>query len=140
MRYRGGLDGQRTAKQVVYGITSLPADAAGPADIAVDQRGHWGIENRTHHVRDTTFDEDHSQIRTGNAPRTMAALRNLAIDTFRTEGHVNIAHARRHPRPRLPPRTRSIRALTPTWTNPDKHQTCRGPGFAVPSSTSASFS
>jgi predicted transposase YbfD/YdcC len=96
VRYRGGLDGQRTSKQVVYGITSLPPDAAGPADIAADQRGHWSIENRTHHVRDTTFDEDRSQIRTGNAPRAMAALRNLAIGTFRAHGHTNIAHARRH--------------------------------------------
>jgi hypothetical protein len=26
----------------------------------------------------------------------MANLRNLAIDTFRANGHVNIAHARRH--------------------------------------------
>lgn len=94
VRYRGGLDGQRTGKQVVYGITSQPA--AGPADIATDQRRHWHVENRTHHVRDTTFDEDRSQIRTGNAPRTMAALRNLAIDTFRADGHANIAHARRH--------------------------------------------
>jgi predicted transposase YbfD/YdcC len=96
VRHRGGLDGQRTSKQVVYGITSLPPDAAGPAEIAADQRGHWTIENRTHHVRDTTFDEDRSQIRTGNSPRTMAALRNLAIDTFRAHGHTNIAHARRH--------------------------------------------
>lgn len=96
IRHRGGLDGQRTSKQVVYGITSLPAADAGPADIAADQRGHWGIENRTHHVRDVTFDEDRSQIRTGNAPRTVAAARNLAIDAFRAAGHVNIAHARRH--------------------------------------------
>jgi predicted transposase YbfD/YdcC len=96
VRYAGGLDGQRARKQVVYGITSLTTDLAGPADIATDQRGHWGIENRTHHVRDTTFDEDHSQIRAGNAPRAMAALRNLAIDTFRADGHINIAHARRH--------------------------------------------
>jgi predicted transposase YbfD/YdcC len=96
VRHTGGLDGQRTRKQVVYGITSLTADRAGPAQAAVAQRGHWGIENRTHHVRDTTFDEDRCQVRTGNAPRNMATLRNLAIDTFRANGHANIAHARRH--------------------------------------------
>lgn len=96
VRYRGGLDGQRTGKQIVFGITSLPADQAGPADIAYHQRRHWGIENRLHHVRDTTFDEDRCQVRTGNAPRVMASLRNLSIDTFRANGYVNIAHARRH--------------------------------------------
>lgn len=96
VRYRGGLDGQRTSKQVVFGITSLGPQAAGPADIATDQRGHWTVENRTHHVRDTTFDEDHSQVRTGHAPRNMATLRNLAINAFRAAGLANLAHARRH--------------------------------------------
>ena len=32
-------------------------------------RGHWGIENRLHWVRDVTFDEDRSQVRTGAAPQ-----------------------------------------------------------------------
>lgn len=44
MRHTGGLDGQRTRKQVVYGITNLSVTDAGPADIAADQRGHWHIE------------------------------------------------------------------------------------------------
>lgn len=96
VRHTGGLDGQRTRKQIVYGITSLHAHTDGPADIAGFQRRHWSIENKTHHVRDTTFDEDHSQVRTGHAPHNMATLRNLAIDTIRASGRVNIAHARRH--------------------------------------------
>ena len=96
VRHTGGLDGQRVRKQIVFGITSLSADLAGPAEIAADQRGHWRIENRTHYVRDTTFDEDRCQIRTGHAPQNTAALRNLAIDTLRANGHANIAHARRH--------------------------------------------
>ena len=53
-------------------------------------RGHWGIE-ALHHIRDTTFAEDASQVRTGNAPRTMASLRNLAIGLLRAHGHRNIA-------------------------------------------------
>src|SRR3990172_7141582 len=40
-------------------------------------RGHWSIENSLHYVRDVTFDEDRSSIRTRNAQRTMASLRNL---------------------------------------------------------------
>ena len=44
----------------------------------------------------TIFDEDHCQARTGHAPRNLATLRNLAIDTCRAHGHANIAHARRY--------------------------------------------
>jgi predicted transposase YbfD/YdcC len=53
------------------------------------------VENRLHWVRDVTFHEDYSQLRTGTAPRALASLRNLAINTFRLAGRANIAHARR---------------------------------------------
>ena len=46
-------------------------------------RGHWGIENRVHWVRDATPDEDRSQVRTGAAPQIMAALRNMTISLLR---------------------------------------------------------
>ena len=60
-------------------------------------RGHWGIENRVHWVRDVTFDEDRSQIRTEAAPQVMAGLRNLVIALVRRAGHTNVAAAlRRH--------------------------------------------
>jgi len=95
-RDRGGLDGVRTGKEIVYGITSRPADRAGPAQMAAYARNHWSIENRLHHVRDVTFGEDDSQVRTGNAPRVMAGLRNLAISALRTAGTTNIAQALRH--------------------------------------------
>ena len=58
-------------------------------------RGHWGVE-ALHHIRDTTFAEDASQLRTGTAPRAMASLRNLAIGILRRHGHRNIAAALRH--------------------------------------------
>lgn len=54
------------------------------------------IENRTHYVRDVTFREDASQIRTGNLPRALAAIRNLIIGTCRLAGHANTAAARRY--------------------------------------------
>ncbi|WP_374194455.1 ISAs1 family transposase [Amycolatopsis sp. MtRt-6] len=78
-----------------YGITSLPAHT-GPAEIAAFLRGHWCIENRLHWVRDTTYREDASRVRTGTAPRAMATLRNLAISALRTTGHTNIAQGLRH--------------------------------------------
>jgi predicted transposase YbfD/YdcC len=91
----GGLDGTRTSKEIVYGITSLPAHLAGPAHLNHYERGHWTVENRLHWTRDVTFHEDNSQLRTGSAPRALASFRNLAINTFRLAGRANIAHARR---------------------------------------------
>ncbi|MGA4850961.1 hypothetical protein ACOBQB_33735 [Streptomyces sp. G5(2025)] len=57
-----------------------------------------------HHLRDVTFTEDASQLRTGNAPRAMATCRNLAIGALRLAGIRNIAAglrraARDHTRP-----------------------------------------
>jgi predicted transposase YbfD/YdcC len=94
-RETGGLDGVWTHKEIVYGITSLPADLAGPAQLNYYERRHWVVEDRLHWVRDVTFHEDHSQLRTGTAPRAQAAFRNLAISAIRLAGRANIAHARR---------------------------------------------
>jgi len=59
-------------------------------------RGHWTIENGLHWVRDVTFAEDSSQIRTGAGPHVMATLRNLAIGVLSRAGPVNLAAALRH--------------------------------------------
>ena len=94
-RDTGGLDGVCEHKEIVYGITSLPTDLPGPAHLNYYERRHWIIENRLHWVRDVTFHEDGSQLRTGTAPRALATFRNLAISAFRLAGRANIAHARR---------------------------------------------
>jgi len=94
-RDTGDLGGQRTRKEIAYCITSMAGDQAGPAHLSDFLRGHWQIENRLHWVRDVTYDEDRSQIRTGNGPRIMASLRNLAISALRAAGHTNIAAALR---------------------------------------------
>jgi predicted transposase YbfD/YdcC len=84
----------RKTVEVVYLITS-DSDAA-PATLAAWIRGHWHIENKLHWVRDVTYQEDKSLVRTGNAPRVMATLRGLAISLLRLDGHANIAAANRH--------------------------------------------
>jgi predicted transposase YbfD/YdcC len=94
-RDAGGLDGAWTSKEIVFGVTSLPADLAGPEHLNFHERQHWSVENRLHWVRDVTFHEDSSQLRTGTAPRALASFRNLGINTFRLDGRANIAHARR---------------------------------------------
>lgn len=91
----GGLNGVWDTKEIIHGVTSLPAELAGPAHLNHYQRQHWTVENRLHWTRDVTFDEDRSQVRTGTAPRVLAGLRNLTINTFRLAGRANIAHARR---------------------------------------------
>ncbi len=72
----GDLDGAWRSKEIVYDITSLPAEAAGPAHLNHYERAHWGVENRLHWVRDVNFREDHSPLRTGTAPRALASFRN----------------------------------------------------------------
>lgn len=76
--------------EIVYAITSLPAELATAAQLAKLLRGHWAIENRLHWIRDTAYDEDTSQVRTGNAARAMAVFRNLAISILRLAGHTNL--------------------------------------------------
>ena len=85
--------GKKTV-EVVYLITS--EREAGPATLAAWVRSHWEIENKLHWVRDVTYQEDKSLVRTGNAPRVMASLRSLAISLLRLDGHTNIAAANRH--------------------------------------------
>jgi predicted transposase YbfD/YdcC len=96
--------GKKTV-EVVYLITS--DRSAGPATLAAWIRGHWHIENKLHWVRDATYQEDKSLVRTGNAPRVMATLRGLAISLLRLDGHANIAAANRH-HARDPQRTLSL--------------------------------
>jgi predicted transposase YbfD/YdcC len=96
VRRRRPLTGKKWSTETVYAITSLSVIQARPADLARIARGHWGIEDRLHWVRDVTYDEDRSQVRTGNGPRVMASLRNLAIAILRLTGHTNVAAALRY--------------------------------------------
>jgi len=88
------LGSRRWRTVVVYAVTSLTAAQAHPARLADWIRGHWGSE-ALHHIRDVTFAEDASQLRTGTAPRAMASLRNLAIAILHAHGDRNIAAALR---------------------------------------------
>ncbi|SOE19374.1 ISAs1 family transposase [Streptomyces sp. OK228] len=95
VRWRRELGTGKLTIECVYLITSLAPGEATGAQLASWIRGHWHIENLLHHVRDRTYREDDSKIRTGHLPRTMASLRNLAISVHRQDGHTNIAAALR---------------------------------------------
>jgi predicted transposase YbfD/YdcC len=95
---------KKWSTETSYAITSLGFAQASAAELAAIIRGHWGIEDRLHWVRDMDFDEDRSQTRTAAGPRIMANLRNLVITILRLAGAASIAaalryHARRPSRP-----------------------------------------
>ncbi len=95
-RVRTKLDGTSPTRETVYGLTNRSGTGAKAAATLLGHvRGHWGIENKLHWVRDVTFDEDRSQVRKGNGPRAMASLRNIAISLLRLAGATNIASATR---------------------------------------------
>ncbi|GAA4384001.1 ISAs1 family transposase [Actinomadura verrucosospora] len=86
----------KTTITTVYAVTSLTAERARPA---AHIRGHWRLE-ALHHVRDVTFAEDASRVRTGTAPRVMASVRNLVIALQQAIGWTNHAAACDHYRDR----------------------------------------
>jgi predicted transposase YbfD/YdcC len=94
-RRRLNLMTGRWSTVTVYALTNLSAGQATPAESADWLRGHWTIEV-LHHIRDVTYAEDASQVRTRNAPRAMATLRNTAISLLRLAGVTTIAKALRH--------------------------------------------
>lgn len=89
--WRNGQEQQ----EVAYAITSASRSQAAAGKLLTWWRGHWGIENRVHYVRDVTFGEDASRIRTASAPQILAATRNAIISLLRLWDCPNIAAALR---------------------------------------------
>ncbi len=85
-----------TKQEVKRGITSLPADVASAERVLALKRGHWGIENRLHYVKDVTLGEDGSLLHCGHGPQVLAALRNTALSVLRRAGITTIAAQLRH--------------------------------------------
>jgi hypothetical protein len=82
--------------ETVCGITSLEPKRAPAARLLALARGHWGIENRVHWVRDVSLGEDGCRVRTADAPEILAALRNASLWLLRSSGVTNIAATLRH--------------------------------------------
>ena len=81
------------SEEVTYGVTSLGWHEADARLVEALWRGHWGIENKVHYVRDVTFGEDAGQIHVGQAPQALAALRNGLLTVLRSKGVTHIADA-----------------------------------------------
>lgn len=78
--------------EIVCYISSLICTAK---EFAIGIRGHWGIENSLHWVKDVVFKEDSSTIRLGNAPANLSLLRAITLNILRRNGHISITIAQR---------------------------------------------
>jgi len=58
-------------------------------EFCVGIRGHWGIENSNHYVRDVTMGEDTSRIRAN--PHILAKLRSFALNILRANNVENVS-------------------------------------------------
>lgn len=76
------------AEPLAYYLVTRTASAKTLAQVI---RGHWGIENRLHHVLDVSLGEDASRIRRN--PGVFAQLRHFALNLLRHHGQAQIRAA-----------------------------------------------
>jgi Transposase DDE domain len=98
--------GGKISVETVYLITSLPAAEASPERLLALNRAHWAIENKLHHVRDVSMDEDRCRVRKG--ARALSGVRNTALAIIRRTGQA-IRQARENYRE---DRSEAIKAVT----------------------------
>ena len=80
-----------TLEQHLY-FSSLRTDAKTFMRII---RSHWGIENSLHYVKDVTFHEDSSRMRTRQIPFIGTLLRSLAINIMNIHKSKNLKRMRK---------------------------------------------
>lgn len=88
-------DGQ-PKRALHYGVTSLPPHVASAQRLPELKRGHWGIENGLHRVKDVTLGEDASPVHQAAGPSIMALLRDTAVSLLRHAGYRTIASRLRY--------------------------------------------
>jgi predicted transposase YbfD/YdcC len=74
-----------------YLVTSLPPEVAPVARLLELKRGHWGIENRLHYVKDVTLGEDRSLIHVGYGGAVLGVVRSAAVSILHHHGIQRIA-------------------------------------------------
>ena len=77
------ITGSCVSKEHALILTSRKAGKMTAADVNRNTRSHWGIENKSHDIRDTVYQEDHSQAYSGDGPHALASLRNLTLGLLR---------------------------------------------------------
>lgn len=87
------LTGDKVSKDIAIQVTSATRESMSAADMNRHTRKHWGIENKSHYIRDTVFREDHNQAYKGNGPQALASFHNLAIGLLRMKNVKSIKEA-----------------------------------------------
>ena len=87
---------QKTRQEVVYGLTSLPAEQASPAQLLPMLRSYWQIENGLHYPRDVTLQEDRTRFKQHSAAHCMAIINNLVLGLIAHSTFSFVPAARRH--------------------------------------------
>lgn len=82
--------------ETVYGLTSLSAGAASPAQLLAWTRQYWAIESGLHQRRDTTLHEDATRMRNPAQAHLLAALNNFLVGLTHCLGFGNLAALRRY--------------------------------------------
>ena len=85
--------GELLSHEQVCFVTSLTPQRASPAQLLQLNRGHWTIGNKSHYVRDVSFNEDASRVRQGASAQVMAAFRNVTLAVLRRVGVTRIQEA-----------------------------------------------
>lgn len=97
-RIRLDLEGNQLKSNdspLVAGITSLGSEKIDAEGLLKINRGHWGIENSVHWVRDVTCNEDHSQIRRNKGAIILSTLHDVVMNLIRLTGVKEIAKSMR---------------------------------------------
>lgn len=66
-------------QQVQYAISSLSVEVGTPTVLLELKRGHWGIENGRHRVKDVVLGEDASLIHVGSGALVLAMVREFGL-------------------------------------------------------------
>lgn len=85
---RSGKRGKKNFEEIHYYISSKERDDA--SYFAEGIRSHWGIENRSHWVRDVVMNEDGCRIKSKEIVSNLSLFRSAIISLFRANGHDSI--------------------------------------------------
>jgi predicted transposase YbfD/YdcC len=88
--------GEQEQREVVFAITSLTPQRASAGRLLELARGHWGIENQLHWIKDVVLGEDACRVRTNGGPQVLSGLRSAALRLLHHNGLSQIASALRH--------------------------------------------